>query len=251
MALLENPLAGAEDGLRDFTATRWSVVLRAGQSSSPEAHAALEELCRAYWQPLYAFVRRQGHGREEAQDLTQEFFYRLLHQDGLARVAPDKGRFRSFLLASLKNLMANEWHRARAQKRGGEAVHFSLDDLAGEAAYHAGLADALTPDKLFDRRWAETLLERVLVRVRDEWESRDPQQRFDDLKVFLVERRGTAPFAEVAARLGVTVSALRSTVHRLREAYREAFLQEIAHTVASPEELGDEIRYLLAALNDG
>lgn len=250
MPLLENPLAGAEVSFRDFTTTRWSMVLAAGQASSPEAQAALEELCRAYWPPLYAFVRRQGHGPEEAQDLTQEFFLRLLQQDGLARMDQGKGRFRSFLLASLKNLLANKWHRARTQKRGGEAVHFSLDDPAREACYDAGLADTLTPDKLFDRRWAETLLERVLVRVRDEWDARDRQQRFDELKVFLVERRGTAPFAEVATRLGVTVPALRSSVHRLREAYREAFLQEIAHTVATPEELEDELRHLLAALHD-
>ena len=144
MALLENPLAGPEGGFRDFTATRWSMVLTAGHASSPEAQTALEELCRAYWPPLYAFVRRQGHGPEEAQDLTQEFFLRLLQQEGLARVAPDKGRFRSFPLASLKNLLANEWHRGRTQKRGGEAVHFSLDDPAGEACHDAEQADALT-----------------------------------------------------------------------------------------------------------
>ncbi len=251
MFLPENLLVGADGAFRDFTATRWSLVLAAGNAASPDAHAALEQLCRAYWSPLYAFVRRQGHGPEEAKDLTQEFFLRLLDQAALARVDPGKGRFRSFLLASLKNLLANEWHRGRAQKRGGQAVHFSLDDPAGEGCYHAELAGALTPDKLFDRRWAETLLERVLVRVRDEWDARDKQQCFGELKVFLVERRGTAPFAEVAARLGVTVPALRSTVHRLREAYREAFLQEIAHTVSTPEDLGDEIRHLLAALNDG
>ena len=142
------------------------------------------------------------------------------------------------------------WHRARTQKRGGAAAIFSIDENWGEEHYQVELADTLTPDKLFDRRWAETLLERVLLRVRDEWNARDKQKRFDDLKVFLVGRRGTMPFAEVATRLGITVPALRSMLHRLRQSYRKAFTQEIAHTVASPEEIEDEVRHLLTALND-
>ena len=226
------------------------MVLAAGHDSSPDAHAALEELCRAYWHPLYAFVRRQGHGPDEAKDLTQEFFLHLLDKDALAGVDRSKGRFRSFLLTSIKNLMANQWHRSRTQKRGGAAAIFSLEEKSGEERYQIELADTLTPDKLFDRRWAEALLERVLLRVRDEWNARDKQQRFDDLKVFLVERRGTVPVAEVAARLGITVPALRSMLHRLRESYRKVFTQEIAHTVASPEEIEGEVRHLLAALND-
>lgn len=250
MSLLEKNLDTAPNRFRDFTSTHWSVVLAAGHDSSPDAHAALEQLCRAYWQPLYAFVRRQGHGPEEAEDLTQEFFLHLLDKDALAGAVPSKGRFRSFLLASIKNLMANEWYRSRTQKRGGAAAIFSLDEKSGEERYPVELADSLTPDKLFDRRWAETLLERVLLRVRDEWNARDKPPRFDEIKVFLVERRGTVTVAEVAARLGITVPALRSMLHRLRQSYRKAFTQEIAQTVASPEEAQAEIRHLLAALND-
>lgn len=238
------------EGAREFRTTHWSVVLLARDAQMPQARDALEQLCRAYWHPLYAFVRRQGHSPEEAKDLTQEFFLHLLEHDALAGVDPSKGRFRSFLLKSVKNLMANEWHRARAQKRGGGAAVFSLDDKWGEEHYQVEVADTLTPDKLFDRRWAETLLEKVLLRVREEWNARDKQQRFDELKVFLVERRGTMPFAEVAARLGITLPALRSMLHRLRASYRKVFTQEIAHTVASPNEIEDEIRHLLTALND-
>ena len=238
-------------GGQAFATTHWSAVVLAGGDSSPDARAALEQLCRAYWQPIYAFVRRQGCGPEAAADLTQEFFSRLLASGALASVDRAKGRFRSFLLTSVKNLIVNEWRRAQTKKRGGDAAIFSLDEQSGEERYQNELADALTPDKLFDRRWAETLLERVLLRVRDEWNARDRQQRFDELKVFLVERRGTVPMVEVAARLGVTVPALRSLLHRLRQSYRKAFLQEIARTVAAPEEIEDEIRHLLAALNEG
>lgn len=249
------PLPGSERllaaGGQAFATTHWSVVVLAGQDSSPDAQAALETLCRAYWHPLYAYVRRQGREPEEAKDITQEFFSRLLASGALASADRAKGRFRSFLLASIKNLMVNEWRRAHTRKRGGDAAIFSLDAKSGEQRYPVEFADTLTPDKLFDRRWAETLLERVLLRVRDEWNARDKQQRFDELKVFLVERRGTVPVAEVAVRLGITVPALRSMLHRLRESYRKVFKQEIAHTVASPEEIEDEVRHLLAALNDG
>lgn len=250
MSQPENYPALLPTGGNDFNSTHWSLVLAAGHPSSPNARAALEELCRAYWPPLYAFVRRQGHGPEEAKDLTQEFFLRLLAKDALTGVDPAKGRFRSFLLASIKNLMANEWHRAHTRKRGGDAVTFSLDDSSGEECHPPGLADRLTPDRLFDRRWAETLLERVLVRVREEWNSRDRRGRFDDLKVFLVGPRGEVPVAEVAARLDVTVPALRAMLHRLRESYRRVFTEEISRTVASPADVEDEIRHLLAALND-
>lgn len=244
------PIDLRQSAARDFASTHWSVVLTAGKQSSAGAEQAMETLCRSYWPAIYSFIRRQGHGPEEAKDFTQEFFRGLLGKNALANVDPSKGRFRSFLLASVKNLMANEWHRARTRKRGGGAPKFSLDEKLGEERYHVELADILSPDKLFDRRWAETLLERVLLRLRDEWNARDKQQRFDDLKVFLVERRGTVPFPEAAARLGITVPALRSMLHRLRQSYREVFTQEIAHTVAAPEEIEDEVRHLLAALND-
>ena len=235
-------------GSRDFRTTHWSVVLRAGQSDSDSAQAALESLCQGYWYPIYSFLRRRGSSPEDAQDFTQEFFSRLLANRGLASVHPDKGRFRSFLLASLKNLLANEWNRARALKRGGGAPLFSLDEAAAENRYQLEPADPVTPETLFERRWAETLLERVLLRVQAEWNERDKQRRFDTLKVFLTDRRGEVPLAEVAAKLGTSVPALRSVVHRLRELYRRVFLDEIAQTVDDPAEVEDEVRRLFAAL---
>lgn len=250
MAVPERNPDPRRSGPGNFRSTHWSVVLAARNNSSPDAHAALEELCGAYWHPLYAFVRRQGHGPEDAQDLTQEFFRHLLDKDALTGVDPRKGRFRSFLLASIKNLLANHWHRERAQKRGGGTLLRSLDDSSGEDHYPVEIARTLSPDKLFDRRWAETLLERVLIRLREDWNARDKLQRFDTLKVFLVEPRGDVSCGDVAAHLGITVPALRSMLHRLRQSYRQIFTQEIAHTVASPEEIEDEIRHLLRALND-
>jgi RNA polymerase sigma-70 factor (ECF subfamily) len=237
-------------GPGDFRTTHWSVVLQAGQMDSSLAQAALEELCRGYWYPIYSFVRRRGCSPEDAQDLTQEFFSRLLANRGLATVHPAKGRFRSFLLASLKNLLANEWNRARAQKRGGGVPLFSLDEKAAEDRFQLEPPENTTPETIFERRWAETLLERVLLRVRAEWNQRDKQQRFDTLKAFLTDRRGEAPFAEVAARLDTTVPALRSVVHKLRDLYRRVFLDEIAQTVDDPGEIADEVRRLFAALGD-
>jgi RNA polymerase sigma-70 factor (ECF subfamily) len=237
-------------GAGEFRTTHWSVVLQASQMDSSRAQAALEELCRGYWYPIYSFVRRRGCSPEDAQDLTQEFFSQLLANRGLATVHPAKGRFRSFLLASLKNLLANQWNRAQAQKRGGGVPLFSLDEKAAEDRFQLEPPENTTPETIFERRWAETLLERVLLRVRAEWNQRDKQQRFDTLKTFLTDRRGEVPFAEVAARLDTTVPALRSVVHKLRELYRRVFLDEIAQTVDDPREVEDEVRRLFAALGD-
>jgi RNA polymerase sigma-70 factor (ECF subfamily) len=231
-----------------FASTHWSIVLAAAERDSPRALGALEHLCRAYWYPLYAFVRRKGHDPHEAQDLTQEFFSRLLAGDGLAGVDQRKGKFRSYLLASMNHLLTNEYHRAQMQKRGGGAPHFSLDAVAAEDRYEIEPVDHLAPDKLFERRWAETLLDRVVARLRGEWESRERAQRFDDLKVFLLDARGEARFEETARRLGTTLPALKSAVQKLRRRYRELFQEEIASTVAGPEEVEEEIRSLLAAL---
>jgi RNA polymerase sigma-70 factor (ECF subfamily) len=246
----EQKLSSMRAGPGDFCSTHWSVVLRAGQSDSGLAQAALEDLCQGYWYPIYSFVRRRGCSPEDAQDLTQEFFSRLLANRGLATVHPAKGRFRSFLLASLKNLLANEWNRARTQKRGGGVPLFSLDEKTAEDRYQLDPPDTATPETLFERRWAETLLERVLLRVRAEWNERDKQQRFDSLKAFLTDRRGEVPFAEMAAKLGTTVPALRSVVHKLREVYRRVFLDEIGQTVEGPGEIEDEVRRLFAALGE-
>jgi RNA polymerase sigma factor (sigma-70 family) len=246
----EPGLGSAQLGAGAFVRTHWSVVLRAGQSDSDQAHAALEKLCVAYWYPVYSFVRRRGMSPEDAQDLTQEFFYRLLANRGLASVDPAKGRFRSFLLVSLKNLLANEWNRARTIKRGGGIPIISLDEERAEDRFRLEPQDNTTPETAFERRWAETLLERVLLRVRAEWNDRDKQQRFDSLKIFLTDRRNEVGFAEVAATLGTTVSALRSVVHKLRELYRRVFLDEVAQTVDDPREIEDEVGRLFAALGD-
>lgn len=233
-----------------FVTTRWSLVLRAGRIGSAESSEALEKLCRAYWFPLYAFARREGCSPETAQDLTQDFFCRLLARNTLQMADPARGRFRSFLLASFKNLLANEWKRTQRQKRGGGQEAFSLDQLAAEERYRVEPVDDLTPEKLFERRWAEALLARVLERLQAECDGDGPERarRFAVVKVFLLDDKGTLPLAEAAQQLGLSVVATKGLVHRLRARYRDIFREEIEHTVASPDEVEDEIRHLFQAL---
>lgn len=233
-------------GARQFVTTHWSVVLRAGGEASAQSAAALAELCRAYWYPLYVFVRRQGHSPEDAQDLTQEFFARLLEGDALKTADPQKGRFRSFLLTMLKRMLVSEWRREHRQKRGGDAVVFSLDEHEAEERYQFEPADSVTPETVFERRWAETVVDRVLARLEAEY--RGHTLGFANLQPYLVEDKGSAPFAQTAGRLGVTESALKAVVYRLRVRYGEIFREEIAHTVEQPEEVDGEIRHLLAVL---
>lgn len=234
------------EGAREFRTTHWSVVLRAGQEHSPQSAEALEKLCRAYWPPLYAFVRREGYAPEAAADLTQEFFSRLLQGNALAVADPGKGRFRSFLLTMLKRLLVTEWRRESRQKRGGNAAVFSLDEQEAENGYRLELADESTPEKIFERRWAETVLDRVLARLEEEY--RRHALGFAHLQPYLVEDKGAAPFAQAATRLGVTEAALKAVVYRLRCRYGELFREEIAHTVARPEEVEEEIHHLLGVL---
>jgi RNA polymerase sigma factor (sigma-70 family) len=231
-----------------FPTTHWTAVLTAADSRAPRGTEALETLCRAYWFPLYAFVRRQGHGPTEAQDLTQDFFAHLLSSDALSSVDPSKGRFRSFLLASLRNLLANEWRHGQRQKRGGGANVFSLDAVEAEERYRLEPADGATPESIYERKWAEALLERVLARLRDECDASGRTQRFDTLKVFLLEDKGTLSLADAASCLGLTVVAVKGVIHRLRQRYREIFREEVAHTVERVEEVDEEIRHLLNAL---
>jgi len=240
------PAPSEPRGAARFATTHWSLVLRAGQRDAAGAAEALEKLCRAYWFPLYAFARREGCGPDEAQDTTQEFFSRLLAKDSLQLADPNRGRFRSFLLASFKHMMANERRNAARLKRGGGAQVFSLDDHDAEERYQLEPADTLTPDRIFERRWAETTLARVLDRLADEYTGH--ALRFDELKVFLVEPKGSAAFGGVAARLGVTESALKSVVHRMRRRYAELFRDEVAQTVADLADVEDEIRHMLGAL---
>jgi RNA polymerase sigma factor (sigma-70 family) len=236
---------------KEFRTTHWSMVLAARSLESPEQQSALERLCRAYWYPLYAFARRRGHDPHQAQDLTQSFFARFLEKNYLAQVSSDKGRFRSFLLAAFQNFLANEWDRTQTLKRGGGARVISLDEQTAEERFQFDLIDDVTPEQLFEQRWVESVLEQVLARLRDECNSAGHEGRFDVLKVYLVDDRGAVPFAEMAARLGMTEASLKGLVRRLRQRYRELFREEIANTVSRPAEVDEEIRYLIEVLGRG
>lgn len=236
------------DEPRWFATTHWSVVLAASRDSSADAQEPLEKLCRTYWPPLYAFVRRQGHDEQDAQDLTQEFFARLLGKKSLRSVNPDKGKFRSFLLASMKHFLANEWDRKNRLKRGGGTVTISLDDESAESSYLAATAHELTPEKVYDRRWAQTVVEQVLTRLRREFGTGEKASRFEALKGCLLVEPDAVSYAELAGKLQLTEAGVRSAVFRLRHRFREVFRNEIAHTVATVEDIDEEIRHLLAAL---
>jgi len=231
-----------------FALTHWSVVLAAGRSHSTHARAALEKLCRTYWPPIYAFVRRQGHSSHDAQDLTQEFFARLLEKNSLASVERSKGRFRSFLLASLKHFLANEWDKARAQKRGGGQILIPIDAKAAESTCGFELADSLTAEKIFERRWALALLEQVMSRLRADYAGTGKAMQFERLKATLTGERSSIPYAEIGAALGQSEGAVKVAVHRLRQRYRELLREEIAQTVSRPDEVQEEIRALFSAL---
>jgi RNA polymerase sigma-70 factor (ECF subfamily) len=242
--------ACAEPPLRPaFVTTHWSLVVSAGRNDTPRAHSALEKLCRNYWLPIYVFVRRQGHSSHDAQDLTQEFFARLLEKNFLGDADRAKGRFRSFLLAALKHFLANEWDKAKAQKRGGGQILIPIDVATAETSCGVEPADKLTAEKIFERRWALTLLEQVLRRLREEHVCDGREKLFDQLKPTLTEVSRAVRYAEIAARLGTTEGAVKVAVYRLRQRYREVLRAEIADTVASPGEVEDELRNLFAALS--
>jgi RNA polymerase sigma factor (sigma-70 family) len=232
-----------------FATTRWTVVMAAGGTDSPGAHQALETLCRNYWYPLYAYIRRQGHGPHDAQDLTQAFFARLLQKNYLADVQRDKGRFRSFLLASLKHFLANEWDRERALKRGGGLKLIALDDDSGEARYKLEPKDDLSADRIYERRWALTLLDKVLGNLRTEYEHGGELELFETLKRYLSAGRTSVSYAHAADSLGMNEGAVKVAVHRLRKRYRELLRAEIAQTVTTASEIEAELRDLFAALS--
>lgn len=233
------------DGSR-FATTHWSAVMAAGRGNSTQARQALDELCRTYWKPLHAFVRRKGHSADEAQDLTQAFFADLLARQDLARVDPARGRFRSFLLAALKHFLANEWDKACAQKRGGSAIMVPIDTSA-ETGDNVEPADTLTPEKLYERGWALALLDHVLGHLRRECEAKGNAALFDALKDTLVGNMPDDTYAAIGLRLGLSEGAVKVAVHRLRARYRARLRAEIARTVSSPAEVDDEIRSLFAA----
>ena len=231
-----------------FHTTRWSVVLAAGQSAEPAAGAALATLCQSYWFPLYAYIRRRSATIDEAQDLTQEFFVRLLEKDTLAVAAPDRGRFRAFLLTALKHFLANQADKAHAQKRGGGRSPLSLDFDAGESRYHREPSHALTAETLFERQWTLTLLDRVMSALEAELSAAGRLPQFEVLREFIVRGSGDASYIQAAEALGINEPAARTAAHRLRRRYRELLRAEIAETVADESEIDAEIRRLFASL---
>jgi RNA polymerase sigma-70 factor (ECF subfamily) len=230
--------------------THWSVVLAAGRSNSASASDALAQLCQTYWYPLYAYVRRSGYSAHDAQDMTQAFFARLLERHAVATVGPEKGKFRSFLLASMNNFLADERDKAQAQKRGGGRI-IALDSEAAEARYLQQPSEALTPEKLFDQRWALTLLEEVYQRLRQLYEREGKAALFQSLRFSLTGERNAVPYAELAGKLGLSEGAVKVAVHRLRQRYRRLLRELIAETVSAPEEVEEELRCLLRTLAEG
>jgi RNA polymerase sigma-70 factor (ECF subfamily) len=236
-------------GSQRFRTTRWSIVLAAGQRSSPAAHGALATLCQVYWYPLYAYVRRKGHSPDDAQDLTQSFFAQLLEKNVAAKADRARGKFRSFLLASLDHFLAREWRRAGARKRGHRRVILSLDLAAGEGRYTLEPTHELTPEKIYQRRWALTLVDEALTKLRDEFDRRGKREMFEHLKPYLGGDESTVPYRQLAESLGKTEGAIKVGVHRLRERCRELLRSEIAQTVSSPQEVDEELRDLFEAVS--
>ena len=232
-----------------FATTHWSVVLAAGHASSPHAQTALEQLCRTYWYPLYAYLRRSGHNEDAAQDLVQSFFASLIERDWVAAADPAKGRFRSFLLICLKRFVSVQAQKAHAEKRGGRNVVISLDDQDAAERYALESVEDLAPEMVFDRRWAITLLEQAWDRLRAECEAAGKLPVFEHLRAVQAEETQAQSQAQLAASLKLTGSALKSALFRLRVRSREILREEVAQTVSDSREVDDEIRYLLKVVS--
>lgn len=233
-----------------FGTTHWSVVLAAGQREAPQASAALEQLCLTYWYPLYAYVRRRGYSPEDAQDLTQQFFALFLEKDYFSRASPARGKFRTFLLHSLQNFLANEWKRAQCLKRGGGTPLLSLDVTHAENRYAAEPATTATPERAYEKRWAMTLLEQVLAGLQQEYAQAGTARLFEELSGLLWGKDASVSYAQIGQRLGMTEGAVRGAMHRLRESYREKLRMTVAHTMADFGEVDEELRYLIAVLSE-
>jgi len=244
----QNP-GPAPDPAHWFNTTHWSVVLAAGQDATPQTSDALERLCGTYWFPIFAYLRRSGHEFPDAQDLTQGFFAHLLEKDRLRSVHPAKGKFRSFLIASLKHFLANEWDKRQTLKRGGQFTFIPLDVENGETRYHLEPFHELTPDKAFERTWALAVLDAVRRRLQDEYTADGKAELFETLQPYLSGDKGATPYVEAASQLGLTESAVKMAVLRLRRRFGESLRQEIAQTVAEPSEIDEEIRCLFAAVS--
>jgi RNA polymerase sigma factor (sigma-70 family) len=240
-------IQSANGGAMAFTTTHWSIVLEA-QGETPAAQKALEILCRTYWRPLYGFVRRHGLGREEAQDLVQEFFARLLAHRNLDAVRREKGRLRSYLLVSLKRFLASEQHRASGVKRYESGPHIPLDELLESEAADFELTETWSADRLYERHWALAVLEQVLGRLESEYREAGNVVLFDRLKEFLVGEPGLRTQAEIATELGMTENAVKQAFHRFRQRYRLLLREEIAHTVAQAGDVEGELRHLVSVL---
>jgi len=234
---------------RIFATTHWSIVVAAGRGDSAPARRALETLCRAYWYPIYVYVRRKGYGPDDAQDLTQEFFTQLIAKEHLRLADREKGRFRTFLLATLDYFLAREWSRAHRQKRGGQFTFISLDQQMPEDRYRLEPADSDTPEKKFLRQWALTVLKQTMNALENDCEANGKGPLFREVKTLLSGEPDGAAYLEISRRLGMSEGAARVAVHRLRQRYGELLRGEIAQTVGSAEEVDDEVRYLLNALS--
>jgi RNA polymerase sigma-70 factor (ECF subfamily) len=234
-----------------FEPTHWSVVLAARNTQSPAATESLEALCRTYWYPLYAHVRRRGRDHHTAQDLTQEFFARLVEKNWLAAVKPEKGRFRTFLLASMDHLLANDWRDARAAKRGGASLPISLEDCAaGEERFTRELPTGDAVERQFDRAWATVVLERALARLQQEFIARNKANQFQDWKLFLSREATNAACGESGRRLRMSASAVSVAVHRMRERYGVLLRETVAQTMADPSDTEEELQYLFTLLSE-
>ena len=230
-----------------FATTHWTVVLAAGKRSTPQSDRALEELCRAYWFPLYAYVRRRGHTKEDAEDLTQAFFARFLEKNYLAGLSAERGRFRAFLLASLKHFLINEWDKSRRQKRGGGMTPLSLDWQTADTQFQIADTTEPSPDKAFDREWAVALLAKVIERLQGECVAEGRAKQFAELKIFLTAGKGELSHADAAKTLGMDEGTIRVAVHRLRKRYRQLLRDEIAQTLVDSADVDEEMRALFGA----
>ena len=251
MAVIESGSSAPARPQPVFATTRWSVVLEAGHGDTSQAHDALAHLCQTYWYPLYAYARRRGQSPHDAQDLTQEFFARLLQGNWVAQADRQRGRFRTFLLSAMQHFMANEWNKAHARKRGGTQPILSLDDDAAEQRYLLEPAEKNTPETLFERGWALSLLNDVLRRLENEYQRDGKTAWMEAMHPALTADRDGIAYADIAQKLGMTETAARVAVHRLRQRYRRLIHSEVAHTVASPEEVDEELRHLFQVLAGG
>jgi RNA polymerase sigma-70 factor (ECF subfamily) len=247
MGLGQSDRYGDGSGNDPFLTTHWSLVVQAADRESPASAEALEALCRTYWLPLYRFVRRRARNIDEAHDLTQEFFARLLEKNYLSAAQPDRGRFRAFLLTAFKHFLANEWEKSRAQKRGGGRPAIPLDFRTGDSHHAIEPAGGLTPEEAYDREWAMTLLAAVIASLQEEFTREGKQTEFDSLKGFLTGEHAGETFAAAARRLGRSEGAVKMAVQRLKGRFRERLRDEIARTVSGPDEIDAEIRDLFAA----